>query len=280
MSKSKTTELVVDPEFAAFLPPQTPEEVAKLEESLLANGCLDPVKAHTETGIILDGHTRKRICDNNDIKYRVEWVSIPGDREAALDWVINFQLGRRNLNDTQKSYLRGKEYLAKRKAVGRPAQSTDETFSLNGSGNSTPIDTVAGKTVSAIAEKHGVSTATIQRDAEFAKAADKLPKDERVKILKEDKQAPSKAEVIAAAKAANPKKATKGKKGKKAGKSFPWAEFDKTYGRLVRATDDIATFHDSKKSNEHRAALKFLSDYAAKVKGWRGRLEAKQKEKV
>lgn len=278
MSKSKTTELVVDPEFAAFLPPQTPEELSKLEEGLLADGCLDPIKAHTETGIVLDGHTRKRLCEKHDIKYRVEWISIPGDRDAAIDWVIGFQMGRRNLNDTQKSYLRGKEYLAKKKTVGRPV-TKNESFSLNGDGGDHQIETVIGKTVEAMADKHKVSTATIQRDAEFTKSVDALPKDKKVAVLTEEKSAPSKAEVIAAAKATKPKRATKGKKGKKSGKVFPWADFDKTYGRLVRATDEIAKFHDSVKSNEHRAALKLLADYENMVKGWRGRLEAKQKQK-
>jgi hypothetical protein len=284
MSKPKK-ELVIDPEFAAFLSPQTKEELSNLETSLLANGCLDPIKAQTETGIVLDGHTRKRICDKNDIPYEVEWVSVPGGRDGALDWLIQFQMGRRNLSEEQKSYLRGQEYLAKKKAVGKPVVA-DETYSF-GEGDEKTEEKAAGETAEVLAAKYDVSPATINRDAAFAAAVNALPKTEKVAVLT-GKSDLTRKDVIAAAKKDKP---AKKKKAKKSGAiKFPWSEFDRVLGRLVRATDEIAKSYDSKHSNEHRSALKLLAEYeelilgkegkdGKRIGGWRQRLEAKEQEK-
>ena len=40
-----------------------------------------------------------------------------------MNFVIDHQLGRRNLSDIEKSYLRGKRYLTEKKAAHRPKSS-------------------------------------------------------------------------------------------------------------------------------------------------------------
>ena len=58
-------DLVVDKEFDELLPVLTLEEFERLEQSILKNGMLDPIKVWEEpdTGkyIIIDGHNRYRI---------------------------------------------------------------------------------------------------------------------------------------------------------------------------------------------------------------------------
>lgn len=260
----KAKDLIVDPEFAAFLPPQSAEELSGLEESLLANGCLDKLKAQEETGILVDGHTRKRLCDKHKIPYEVEYLSIPGGREGALTWMIQFQSDRRNLTDEQRSYIRGNEFLAKKKAVGRPKADAES--------NGKPEET-EGETAAALAAKYDVGERTIYRDAQFATAVNELPAKERVAVLRGESTLPRKA---IAGKA--PKK--KPAKAKKSGQpKFPWGEYSKVFGRLRRAVDEIAKAFDCAECNEHRSARKLLNDYAAKIEEWRERLEAKSKEK-
>jgi hypothetical protein len=84
-------------------------------------------------------------------------------KEDVMNYVIDHQLARRNLSDLEKSYLRGKRYLTEKKASHRP--NTSELHQDDG---------VIGETAQKIAKLHGVSQATIERDAGLAEAIDKL----------------------------------------------------------------------------------------------------------
>jgi hypothetical protein len=65
----------------------------------------------SEEKLLLDGHNRFELCLSHDIAYRIEEVSLP-DRQAAVNWIIRNQLGRRNLTAAHLSYFRGKLYNA------------------------------------------------------------------------------------------------------------------------------------------------------------------------
>jgi hypothetical protein len=62
-----------------------------------------------EEKLLLDGHNRHEICTKHDIFYKIEEISL-GDRQAAINWIVNNQLGRRNLTAAHLSYFRGKLY--------------------------------------------------------------------------------------------------------------------------------------------------------------------------
>jgi hypothetical protein len=82
-------------------------------------------------------------------------------REDAHDWIIDNQLGRRNLVPAKASYLRGLQYRSK-KTVGHGKKSADQNDTQN--------------TAQRLAEKHGVGEATIKRDAEFSESVDEIEK--------------------------------------------------------------------------------------------------------
>ena len=92
-------ELIIDPEFAALIPPLTPDEFAGLEKSILEEGCRDALIIWGN--IIVDGHNRFKICSKHNIPYRTEFRDFP-NREAAMLWMLQNQLSRRNLNDFQR----------------------------------------------------------------------------------------------------------------------------------------------------------------------------------
>jgi ParB-like chromosome segregation protein Spo0J len=151
----------IDPEIAALLPPLTREEFTDLEMKVSVEEFREPLVVWKETGILLDGHHRLKICDKYKIQYFTKELSFPS-RERAIQWVIDNQLARRNLTDERRAYYRGKEYLNKKQ------QHVGQTVS-DGQ-NDHP-----GQTVSqALAQKHGVGEKTIRRDAEFAQAVDKI----------------------------------------------------------------------------------------------------------
>src|ERR671936_2768191 len=90
---SNFTNFSIDPEFASLLPPLLPDEDAKLEASIAAEGtCHTPLVVWREHNILLDGHHRYRICDRLGLPYQVEMMSLP-DRDAARTWIIEEQVG-------------------------------------------------------------------------------------------------------------------------------------------------------------------------------------------
>jgi N6-adenosine-specific RNA methylase IME4 len=95
---------IVDPEFAAVIQPLADDELTRLETSILNEGCRDPLVVWHETGILLDGHHRRSICTAHGLPFTTTRVSLP-DRRAALVWIANNQLGRRNLTNYQKAEL-------------------------------------------------------------------------------------------------------------------------------------------------------------------------------
>lgn len=92
---------VIDPELRALIPPLRPEERELLEQSIASEGCRDPLVVWAETGILLDGHHRLEICERLGVPYRTVAVSLP-DRDAARLWMLECQLGRRNLTTGER----------------------------------------------------------------------------------------------------------------------------------------------------------------------------------
>lgn len=97
--------LTVDKEFQALIPPLAPDEFARLEQDIVKNGCMSPLVLWSDENIILDGHNRYAICQKHDIDYSVIWVRDLKNRNDAKIWMVNNQLGRRNLTDFAKTEL-------------------------------------------------------------------------------------------------------------------------------------------------------------------------------
>ena len=106
--------ITIDPEFEALIPKLSPDEYAQLERNILREGCLDNVR--TWGSILIDGHNRYRICKQHNIPFGVTPIDIVSDnREGALLWIEQNQLGRRNLTDDQRAIVAGR--LANRRAI-------------------------------------------------------------------------------------------------------------------------------------------------------------------
>jgi len=94
--------LMIDPEFESLITPLKPDEYAELEKSILEEGCRDPII--TWKGVIVDGHNRYTICR----KHSLEFKTVERDFESRDDakvWMIRNQIGRRNLNNYERSRL-------------------------------------------------------------------------------------------------------------------------------------------------------------------------------
>jgi len=93
----------VDPEFKAIIPPLLAEEREQLESNLLTSRkCRDAIILWD--GVIIDGHNRFELCMKHGIEFKIEEMPFSSREEARL-WIIENQLGRRNLTDAARIEL-------------------------------------------------------------------------------------------------------------------------------------------------------------------------------
>ncbi len=150
--------ILIDPEFAAMVPPPGKSELAKLERSLRTYSCLSPLVLWTGNNVLVDGYTRLPLCRRYDIPFPVVRREFT-DRDAAKQFLLDIQLGRRNLTTEAVSYLRGERYLAEKQDHGG-VRTKREAIYQN--------DRLA--TAARLAREYKVSEVTINRDAVFARA--------------------------------------------------------------------------------------------------------------
>jgi len=159
----------IDPEFRDWVMPLSQEEFTQLEENLLAEGCRDAlivwISDKTLLPVLLDGHHRYAICQAHNLSYRIDYKNLP-DREAAKNWIIFNQIGRRNISPAQRAYLIGKIYRETKKDHGGTGanQYTEQRA------NNLP----SANTAERIAEQFNVSHQTVKNAEKFADAVDAI----------------------------------------------------------------------------------------------------------
>lgn len=155
-------EVSIDPEFSKLIPPLSKEEFALLEHHLLTEGCRDPILVWDDgqRQTVLDGHNRLQICRRHGLRCVVHRLELP-DRSAACMWILEHQLGRRNLTPEAYAYLLGKLYHSKKSQRDRTGLVT---------GHSDQRSTAAER----LAAEHHVGEKTIRRHARFAEQLDQL----------------------------------------------------------------------------------------------------------
>lgn len=101
----------IDPEFRRLSVPLSPEEENRLENSLLREGCREPIAVWH--GCILDGHKRYEICNYEEMEYETVEMDFATKDEALL-WVCKKHLTAAKPNSTVFRYLLGKRYVFER----------------------------------------------------------------------------------------------------------------------------------------------------------------------
>ena len=100
--EKKVYELAIDPELRDLIPSLSEEEHRLLEDSILRSGCDTPLIVWN--GTIVDGHNRYEICQKHGIPFTYEERAFES-KDAAMFWMLEHQLARRNLNSYQRSLL-------------------------------------------------------------------------------------------------------------------------------------------------------------------------------
>lgn len=169
-----------------YIPQLTKEESTGLEQNIIENGCRTPLivwmvkrsvifdgeeKNDELAFVLVDGHNRHRICKKNNIDFSIDIMSFD-NLESVKEFMLDFQINRRNITAEQAAYLRGKRYN-KEKRTEWDSKKTDSKGPL---------------TREILAKQFKVSPATIARDAKFAAAIDLLPEETKKEILTGEKK--------------------------------------------------------------------------------------------
>lgn len=157
-------ELKIDPELRDLLPPLSDEEKKKLEDSLLKLG-YKGAPIYTWHGYIVDGHNRYELCKKHNIGFLTDDLDL-GDNATIVDvmeWMINTQLGRRNLPPAQRISVVDK-FKRKIQEQAKEKQSEAGKEFGNGKNSSSPNgEKLNIHTDKELAKMAGVGTGTIAR---------------------------------------------------------------------------------------------------------------------
>jgi len=100
--------LIIDNELQNLIPPLADDELKQLETNLINEKWRSNERIITWNNTIVDGHNRYSICQKHNIKYITEEKKFKDKNEVIL-WMIDNQLGRRNIPDYARGELNWKK---------------------------------------------------------------------------------------------------------------------------------------------------------------------------
>lgn len=209
-------EIIILDELRDLIPPLQAEESNQLEKNILAEGCrealliwqttsnvLDTYSTQTSAVYVLvDGHNRYGVCLKHKLNFKIHLISFASLKEVR-DYMIDNQLGRRNLIPEQASYLRGLRYNTEKQEKGKytredhkgqnvpydlidtKAVNLHENMGEGHKGQNVPYGSESKNesTSARLSKQYNVSEKTIKRDAEFAEGLNLLSPELKKDIL-------------------------------------------------------------------------------------------------
>jgi len=87
-------EIKINESFQSLIPKLTAEEYAQLEKNCIEEGIREKLVAGN--GVLVEGGSRYHIALRNNLRYETRTMSFADETDAKI-WMLNLQLGRRNL---------------------------------------------------------------------------------------------------------------------------------------------------------------------------------------
>jgi N6-adenosine-specific RNA methylase IME4 len=164
-------------ELESLIPPLSNEEFKQLERNILEEGIREPLI--TWNGILIDGHNRYRIAQEHEMNYETLEKEFENLNDVKI-WMVNNQLGRRNLQDFVKGELH--DELDKLNKI-KGAEIYKEKSVFKGNQYSAPLSIIDNEpkhnTQKIVAEKLGWSTG---KKAMFDIVKTKAPEEVKEKL--------------------------------------------------------------------------------------------------
>ena len=161
----RLSNLKIDPDFRDCLPKMALEEYCQLEKNILKYGVQSPLIVWND--YIVDGHNRYDICFNNHIQEVPVTESHFESKEEALRWILENQLGRRNLSDFARNEvaLKYKEVIARKAKERQQAAGGDKVSesAKSGFGHLTKSGENSINTRTEIAKIAGTNDSSVKR---------------------------------------------------------------------------------------------------------------------
>lgn len=199
--------ITILPELESLIPPLSDDEKQQLEANILQAGCREPLliwptsesklnsdsTSNNPVYVLVDGHNRFGICKKHNLDFPIHFVYYKTLHEIK-GFMIDNQLGRRNLSTEQLSYLRGMKYLNTRQDKGKylrlehkdqndPYEEDHELSDHKAQNDPYAFQRKNRTTAELLAEEFNVAQATIKRDAEFAQGLELLTPDLKFAVL-------------------------------------------------------------------------------------------------
>ena len=124
----------------------------------------------TWNGIIVDGHNRYEICSKHGIEFKTIERKFDS-RDHVILWMLENQLGKRNLTDNKRSMYIQMIYDQRVKMVG--GDGSNQYKKSNGI-TVLPLPPDNKRTSEKLAEELGVSRSTVDRDVAYGRAVKSL----------------------------------------------------------------------------------------------------------
>lgn len=241
-----SAELRIDKEFEALCPKLTEEELKLLTEQIEADGCRDAIVTwanHDDT--IIDGFNRYKICRKRGLGFKTKALTF-ASRAEVINWIVKNQIGRRNLNETQRAAL-----AARMVTTGGPGQpeknspnSANTSVSTAKAAEICNVGVTSVKDAKKVYEKGSPALQEAMKQGEVsvssAATITELPKAEQTKAVKEGKVAEVAKEVKEAKKHNDdfdPAKLDKQKRPKNGSAVFKDEVVEPLFGKIVRLYD-------------------------------------------
>lgn len=146
----KIEDMKIDKEFQELLPVLSMDEYEKLEQNILKYGMLDPIKVwqdtETKEWIIIDGHNRYSILQKHKdeidrlydawVGFKIIYENELHNRDEVKQWMLEQQLGRRNLSDAERY-----DIVQRFKSVFEKKAKENQSFGGKGLSNLTKVNT-------------------------------------------------------------------------------------------------------------------------------------------
>ena len=163
--------IIIDPEFQALIPPLSADEYTQLEKNVVRDGIRDALIVWPQddgNSILIDGHNRFQIsAAHAGIRFEIKPMNFK-DRDEAKLWIINNQLGRRNLPLIDRGTLEDKKKdtlarIAKKNIGGDKRSEAYKESSARNHANDKKAEDRSGRTDYKIAQSIGTSEDTVRK---------------------------------------------------------------------------------------------------------------------
>lgn len=167
----KNIRLQINKDFTNLISPYSKKEYLALEETLLAEGCIEPII--TWNGYIIDGLTRYEICLRHDIPYDVKEMRF-SCKEAAMAFVCKKQLLRHDITFETRKFLIGIQYESEKYLNSTYPRGNSHWRNAQNDLDLDGIDYTESRsrhtTAQRIADENHITHATVQKYAIYTKA--------------------------------------------------------------------------------------------------------------